>query len=169
MPSTVRTAILALGNPDRGDDGFSSLLLQLLDDNYQLPSGVELFQAENRPLATLTQPEDYDWLIILDTCLTKVVDPDLQLIDPYPVQTHSPGEQPLSSHQLDARSWLALLQLQHKLPPRVSILAARGKTFQLGASPSPLMRQQLEPACDMLLALLRQAGLHPVSREATDA
>ena len=40
----------------------------MLDDNYQLPSGVELFQAENRPLATLTQPEDYDWLIIGTGC-----------------------------------------------------------------------------------------------------
>jgi hydrogenase maturation protease len=128
--------ILAVGNPDRGDDGVGPYVLAGLAG--RIP-GVELLQADGEVSSLLAIFEQSSTLILIDAADARtagMAPGDILRLTADDPRLARSGLR-ASSHALGVAEAIALARTLGLLPARLSIIAIAGACFAPGAALSP--------------------------------
>lgn len=152
----TEVVLLALGHPDRSDDGFGERLLQCLEDNYQLPLNLRCLHAGHLPLAQYERIAGCAWLVLLDAVKTDTPQSGVIVVDPLPAMD---TEQTIAVHQMGALQLLQLLEVLGDQPSRTSLVGAPFGSLAWGNGLSRALEARVPEACQALVKLLRCGGV----------
>ncbi|MFC6671453.1 hypothetical protein [Marinobacterium aestuariivivens] len=68
----AEVVLLALGHPDRSDDGFGECLLRRFEADYRLPPPLLCLYGGNRPMAHYDRIAGCRWLVLLDAVRSDI-------------------------------------------------------------------------------------------------
>ena len=148
------TLVLGVGNDLRGDDAAGPLVARTL--------AWQLERAGNRSWRVMVvhglTPELIDDLAAVDRVYFVDASADLDLVNPrWFVHGAGPREQrPLLGHALDAAGLLAWCEAVHGRTPSAATLALPARSFELGASLTPIAAAGVEWAIVELERLAQQ-------------
>lgn len=153
MSHTALVAILACGNPSRGDDGLAPLLLDRLQAWIAGQAGAERFELIN----------DFQWQIenALDLAgrqLVLFIDAGYRTPAPFVFRRlcASATRQPVT-HALSPEAVLAVLaRISDQPPPPAFVLCVAGDNFDLGEAIGATARRHAESAFAALQDCCRQ-------------
>jgi len=148
--------LLALGHPDRTDDGFGERLLRHFSARYSLPAHVRCLYAGHLPLAHYERIAGCAWLVLLDTVQTDSTAPPVIIADPLPALNST---QAVAVHQMGAVQLLALLDALGDQPARISLVGAPFESLEWGNGLSRALEQRVPEASQALADLLRAGGV----------
>lgn len=147
----MRTVIVGVGNPDRGDDAVGWRVVELLEGS------VESCVSAGEPAALVEAFRDHDRVVIVDASLTGATPGTIAVGQPG--AGASPGA--TSSHGLGVEAAIELGRALDVLPAELTIVAVEGRCFDHGSPLSP----EVESAAQEVATALRTGSL-PVSSNA---
>lgn len=152
---TARTAVIGLGNPLMGDDGFGLVALARLRDAWML-DGVELTDGGTWGMSLLPIVEDADRLVLLDAIAAGAPPGDLVVLerDRLPVYLN----RKLSPHQVDMRDVLAAAEWRGKLPAETVAIGAQPLDLEMHIGLSPVLELAVERAVGAVIERLELWG-----------
>lgn len=153
----VEGIVIALGNPDRGDDGAGPALLARL--RAAPPVGAALVDAGGDPLALLDLWSGRPWAVVLDVAVSGAPAGTAHRIEA------GAGALPkdlgrCSTHGFGIGEAVELARSLGRMPGRLIVHALEGARFDRGAGLSPAVRAALpaaEAALRREIAALAQA------------
>jgi hydrogenase maturation protease len=145
--SPERIAVIGLGNPIMGDDGFGLAVLARLRDEWSFGPHVELVDGGTWGLSLLPVLEAADHVLLLDAIRIGVKPGAVVLLRNEEVPRRLSTK--LSPHQIDVREILAIAELRGSLPRELIALGAEPGAVDLRDGLSP----ELETAVDVVVAL----------------
>jgi hydrogenase maturation protease len=148
--------LLALGHPDRTDDGFGERLLRYFAAQYALPVNVRCLYAGHLPLAHYERIAGCAWLVLLDAVQTDDRNHPVIIADPLPALNSS---EVIAVHQMGAVQLLALLDALDDQPARISLVGASFESLEWGNGLSRALEQRVPQASRALADLLRSGGV----------
>lgn len=135
--------VIALGHPDRGDDGVGPALLSRLQG--RVPAEVVLQHAVGDALALLDLWGGAAWAIVLDAARSGAQAGTLHRVEPADgVLPNGLGR--VSTHGFGLQEALALGATLGRMPGRLVIYAVEGAAFGAGAGLSPPVAAALDGA-----------------------
>jgi len=157
---TEKILILGIGNILWADEGFGVRVVQALERAYQFPASVSLVDGGTQGLALIPHVQATDILVIIDAV-------DFNLAPGSLVQLHGEevpaylGANKMSLHQISFQEVLALSQLLGKSPKQIALFGVQPEVLEdYGGSLSPVVKGQMQPAMDQILAYLAGLGIH---------
>jgi hydrogenase maturation protease len=149
---TGRRAVIAVGNPDRGDDAVGRVVAERL--RSRLPDDVEILQCDSDVTVLLERLEEADAVFLIDAAATVEMQPGTihrfdALDGPLPVALF-----PLSTHGFSLSDAVELARAMNCLPPACVIYAVEGATFETGRSLSPAVAVAAREVTEQILAEL---------------
>lgn len=148
--------LLALGNPERGDDAFGERLLEAFEARYRLPDNVHGLHGGINPLAQYVRIAGCAWLVLLDAVRSDDQPTGVVLVDPLPAPAQKPS---MAVHQLGATELLQLMDILDERPTRVSLVGAGLDSLDWGEGLGEALARCLPEACDALAGLLHAGGI----------
>ena len=143
--------VVAIGNPDRGDDGFGPAVAQRL--RGRVPSTVRVLECSGDVLALI---EDWDGIpsVIVVDAMAPISDPGqvhrFNLTDsPLPI-----GFAPPSSHTFGVAETVELARSLGRLPKFLAAYLVEGECFKTGAPLSPVVAGAVEEVAERLVVEL---------------
>ena len=141
--------VVAIGNPDRGDDGFGPAVAQRL--RGRVPSTVRVLECSGDVLALI---EDWDGIpsVIVVDAMAPISDPGqvhrFNLTDsPLPI-----GFAPSSSHALGVTETVELARSLGRLPRYLVAYLVEGEQFGTGAPLSLAVAEAVEDVADRIVS-----------------
>jgi hydrogenase maturation protease len=123
--------VIAIGNPDRGDDRIGALVAARLAG--RLPAGVALVERRGDLLALLDDWSACDAVICVDAAAAMGEPGRIHRFDGS-AEALPHDLSPPSSHAFGLAEALALAQVLGSAPPIVIIYAIEGRSFETGAA-----------------------------------
>ncbi|UTW11624.1 hydrogenase maturation protease [Marinobacterium rhizophilum] len=148
--------LLALGHPERTDDGFGERLLRYFETRYRLPADIRCLYAGHLPLAHYERIAGCAWLVLLDTLHSDTPGHSVVVADPLPALDTEPA---IAVHQMGAVQLLQLLEVLGDQPARISLVGAPFASLAWGNGLSRALEARLPQACQALVDLLRSGGV----------
>jgi hydrogenase maturation protease len=143
--------VVAIGNSDRGDDGFGPSVASEL--RGKAPSGVRILERSGDVLALIEDWSSSPSVIIVDA-MTSITKPGrVHRLD----LTHSPlpiGFSPRSSHAFGVAETVELARSLGRLPPCLLAYVAEGERFETGTRLSPAVAAAVEDVAERVLGEL---------------
>jgi hydrogenase maturation protease len=158
-----RTAVLGLGNPLMGDDGFGLAALARLRDEWTL-EGVELADGGTWGMSLLPIIEDAQRVILLDAIAAGAQPGAVVVLERDRLPMYLTRK--LSPHQVDMRDVLAVAEWRGTLPAETVAIGVQPSLVELGVELSPVVAQAMEAVIDTVIARLTQWGHHCEPRAA---
>jgi len=144
------------------DEGLGIRALELLQQRYEIPPGVELLDGGTTGMGLLDDLSRREKVLVLDACQTG--DPPGTLVrlagDDVPVYF---GMR-ISPHQLGLSEVLATLELSGEQPAEVAVLGLVPKSLEMRLELSELINQELETLVDAAVRELARMGYRPVPK-----
>lgn len=156
------SAVIGLGNPLMGDDGFGLVALARLRDEWTL-EGVELADGGTWGMSLLPLIEDAERLVLLDAIAAGATPGEVVVLerDRLPIYL----TRKLSPHQVDLRDVLAVAEWRGKLPSETVAIGVQPQSVQMGLELSPAVDRAVETAVGVVIARLVQWGHRCEPRE----
>jgi hydrogenase maturation protease len=156
------SAVIGLGNPLMGDDGFGLVALARLRDEWTL-EGVELADGGTWGLSLLPLVEDAERLVLLDAIAAGVSPGEVVVLerDRLPIYL----SRKLSPHQVDMRDVLAVAEWRGKLPAETVAIGVQPQLVEMGLGLSPAVDRAVETAVGLVIERLLQWGHRCEPRE----
>ncbi|MCP8690345.1 hydrogenase maturation protease [Marinobacterium sedimentorum] len=148
--------LLALGHPDRTDDGFGERLLRRFETDYRRPPGLLSLYAGHLPMSHYERIAGCAWLVLLDAVQTDSPTSDIIVADPLPALDAEPA---IAVHQMGAVQLLQLLEVLGDRPARISLVGAGFASLDWGNGLSGALEARLPQASRALAHLLRSGGV----------
>jgi hydrogenase maturation protease len=154
--SNGRAAVIGLGNPLMGDDGFGLAVLEHLRETWLMPDDVELVDGGTWGMTLLPVIEDAECVILIDAI-------DMGWSPGTPVELER-DEIPmlfshkLSPHQVDMRETLAAAELRGKLPLRVAAIGVQPAVVALGTDLSSCCASKVAMVAELVAVRLHRWG-----------
>lgn len=145
-----RVMVLAVGNPDRGDDGIGPHVAARLDG--LLPAGVDLLICTGDLLSVMERWDGLDALVAVDAAASMGEPGRVHRLEPE--RDALPAAPATSSHALGLAEALALATALGSAPGRTVVFAIEGAGFEVGAPLSPGVAAAAEAAASAVLAEL---------------
>jgi hydrogenase maturation protease len=117
--------VLAYGNPQRGDHGIGPFVGKKLRRHFGNDDTVGICTLPQLDMALVTEVQDADYLIFVDTCRTGKRNRHLQ----WSVVEPELNGWAVGSHHLAPRVFLGLLQLLYERRPMAWLVAVPGYRF----------------------------------------
>ena len=143
--------VVAIGNPDRGDDGFGSAVARRL--RGRVPSKVRILERSGDALALI---EDWDGIpsVIVIDAMAPISEPgQVHRFDftdsPLPI-----GFAPSSSHALGVAETVELARSLGRLPQCLLAYLVEGEQFETGVPLSPVIAAAVADVAERVLAEL---------------
>jgi hydrogenase maturation protease len=156
------SAVIGLGNPLMGDDGFGLVALARLREEWTL-EGVELADGGTWGMSLLPLIEDSDRVVLLDAIAAGAAPGEVVVLerDRLPIYL----TRKLSPHQIDLRDVLATAEWRGKLPVETVAIGVQPLSVEMGLELSPEVDRAVEAAVGVVIARLEQWGHHCSPRE----
>lgn len=156
------SAVIGLGNPLMGDDGFGLVALARLRDDWTL-EGVELADGGTWGMSLLPLIEDSDRLVLLDAIAAGATPGTVVVLerDRLPIYL----KRKLSPHQVDLSDVLAVAEWRGKLPAETVAIGVEPESVQMGLELSPAVDRAVDTAVGVVIARLMQWGHRCSPRE----
>ncbi|MEO7647230.1 MAG: HyaD/HybD family hydrogenase maturation endopeptidase [Gemmatimonadaceae bacterium] len=156
------SAVIGLGNPLMGDDGFGLVALARLRDDWTL-EGVELADGGTWGMSLLPLIEDSDRLVLLDAIAAGATPGAVVVLerDRLPIYL----KRKLSPHQVDLSDVLAVAEWRGKLPAETVAIGVEPESVQMGLELSPAVDRAVDTAVGVVIARLMQWGHRCSPRE----
>lgn len=156
------SAVIGLGNPLMGDDGFGLVALARLRDEWTL-EGVELVDGGTWGMSLLPLIEDSDRVVLLDAIAAGARPGEIVVLerDRLPIYL----TRKLSPHQVDLRDVLAAAEWRGKLPTETVAIGVDPQSVQLGLELSPEVDRAVDTAVGVVIARLVRWGHRCLPRE----
>ena len=153
------SAVIGLGNPLMGDDGFGLVALARLRE-WDL-DGVELADGGTWGMSLLPLVEDSDRLLLLDAITAGAQPGDVVVLerDRLPIYL----QRKLSPHQVDLSDVLAAAEWRGKLPAETVAIGVEPLSVELRYNLSPEVDGAVDAAVEAVIARLERWG-HRCSR-----
>lgn len=138
-----RIAVIGLGNPLMGDDGFGLAALARLQEQWMLDPRVDIVDGGTWGLNLLPVLEAHDSVLLLDAIRAGQAPGTVVMLGGEEVPRRLSTK--LSPHQIDLREILALAELRGALPQRLVAIGVEPAMVDLEAALSPAAEKALEP------------------------
>jgi hydrogenase maturation protease len=143
--------VAAIGNPDRGDDGFASAVARRLRGH--LRSGVCILERNGDALALIEDWNGIPYVILIDAAAPVAKPGRVHRLD----LTDSPlptGFAPRSTHTFGVAETIELARSLGRLPERLVAYLVEGEQFATGAPLSPAVADAVEDVAQRIVAEL---------------
>ncbi|MGO9359526.1 MAG: hydrogenase maturation protease [Xanthobacteraceae bacterium] len=152
-----KVLVVAVGNPDRADDGIGALVATKLAG--QLPSDVALIARSGNMLSLIEDWAGFDAVVCIDAAAPMGVPGRIHRIDA------GAGELPhdaslASSHAFGLAEVIALAAALRSLPAAVIVYAVEGASFDGGAAMTPEVTVAVAEAADRVVAEVGRLRRH---------
>jgi hydrogenase maturation protease len=156
------SAVIGLGNPLMGDDGFGLVALERLREEWTL-DGVELVDGGTWGMSLLPLIEDSDRVVLLDAIAAGARPGEIVVLerDRLPIYL----TRKLSPHQVDLRDVLAAAEWRGKLPAETVAIGVEPQSVQMGLELSPEVGRAVDAVVGVVIARLVQWGHRCERRE----
>jgi hydrogenase maturation protease len=148
--------VLGMGNLLLEDEGLGIRALELLQQRYVIPPGIDLLDGGTTGMGLLDDISGRDHVLVLDACQTG--DPPGTLVrlagDEVPVYF---GMR-ISPHQLGLSDVLATLELSGEKPAEVVVLGLVPQSLEMRLELSDLVEEKLESLVEAAVAELQRLG-----------
>lgn len=158
-------AVIGLGNPLMGDDGFGLVALARLRDEWTL-DGVELADGGTWGMSLLPLIEDADRVVLLDAIASGADPGDVVVLERERLPIYLTRK--LSPHQVDMRDVLATAEWRGKLPAETVAIGVEPSVVKMGLELSPEVEKAVDAAIWVVIARLIQWGHRCMPRETTE-
>jgi hydrogenase maturation protease len=149
------TAVIGLGNPLMGDDGFGLAALAILRDEWTL-EGVELADGGTWGLSLLPILEDAQRVILIDAIAAGAQPGEIVVLERERLPIYLTRK--LSPHQVDMRDVLALAEWRGTLPAETVAIGVQPREVELGVALSPDAVNALRPVVAAVVERLKRWG-----------
>ncbi len=160
------TAVIGLGNPLMGDDGFGLAVLARLRDEWTL-EGVELADGGTWGLSLLPILEDADRVVLLDAIDAGAEPGQVVVLERERLPVYLTRK--LSPHQVDMRDVLALAAWRGTLPAETVAIGVQPLVVELSCERSPVVAGAVDEVVALLVARLEQWGHRCAPRAAVSS
>ena len=127
----TKVRIVGFGNSDRGDDATGLLVARRLRE-----LAVEA-EESNDPLSLIESWDAADEVIIIDALVSGANPGTIQLWEVGTDRLSGLAGRETSTHGLGVTQAIELARTLNRLPRRISIYGIEGRSFEIGAPPSP--------------------------------
>lgn len=148
------SAVIGLGNPLMGDDGFGLVALARLRE-WDL-DGVELADGGTWGMSLLPLVEDADRLLLLDAIKAGSQPGDVVVLERERLPIYL--QRKLSPHQVDLSDVLAAAEWRGRLPAETVAIGVEPLSVELRYNLSPEVDRAVDAAVDAVIARLEQWG-----------
>ncbi len=164
-PSGVLVA--AIGNPDRGDDGFGPAVAMRL--RGRVPAGVRIIERRGDVLALIEEWNGFSAVIVVDAAAPIGRPGRVHRLDlasrPFPA-----GFARSSTHAFGAAEAVELARSLNRLPRHLVTYLVEGERFAVGASLSPAVAEAVDTVVERILVeLCRMTAPHQAEGAAEHA
>lgn len=156
------SAVIGLGNPLMGDDGFGLVALERLRDEWVL-DGVELVDGGTWGMSLLPLIEDSDRVVLLDAIAAGARPGDVVVLERERLPIYLTRK--LSPHQIDMRDVLATAEWRGKLPAETVAIGVQPLSVEMRLDLSPEVDGAVEAVVAIVIARLEQWGHRCSPRE----
>lgn len=156
------SAVIGLGNPLMGDDGFGLVALARLRDEWTL-EGVELADGGTWGMSLLPLIEDSDRVVLLDAIAVGANPGEIVVLerDRLPIYL----TRKLSPHQVDLSDVLAAAEWRGKLPLETVAIGVEPQSVEMRLELSAVVAHAVEEAVGVVIGRLVQWGHRCSPRE----
>ena len=149
------SAVIGLGSPLMGDDGFGLAALARLQEEWVL-EGVELVDGGTWGMSLLPVIETSDRVLLLDAISAGLAPGEIVVLerDRLPIYL----TRKLSPHQVDVRDVLAVAELRGTLPRETVAIGVEPKSVAMGLELTPEVESAIDRAVEVVVERLRQWG-----------
>lgn len=149
------TAVIGLGSPLMGDDGFGLAVLAQLRDEWTL-DGVELADGGTWGLSLLPLLEDAQRVVLLDAIEAGAAPGEVVVLERERLPIYLTRK--LSPHQVDMRDVLALAAWRGTLPAETVAIGVQPLVVELRCELSPVVASAIDDVILLLVARLVEWG-----------
>lgn len=149
------SAVIGLGSPIMGDDGFGLAALARLRDEWVL-NGVELVDGGTWGMSLLPVIESSEHVVLLDAINAGAAPGDLVVLerDRLPIYL----TRKLSPHQVDMRDVLAVAELRGTLPRETVAIGVEPGSVTMGVELTPQVDDAIDKVVEAIIDRLRRWG-----------
>ncbi|BCS52221.1 HyaD/HybD family hydrogenase maturation endopeptidase [Geobacter sp. SVR] len=153
----MKTLIFGAGNLLLSDEGFGVHFVKYLQDNYQFPEDVELYDGGTLGIMVTHWLEEADQVYLVDVVEAKGEPGDIYR---YEKDDFMLGRLPvkLSPHQIGIQEVLALSEIRGRCPEQVTLLGAIPASYEAGVELSPVLAEKLPGLAELVVGELRESG-----------
>ena len=144
-----KVLVIGLGNPERGDDGIGT---NVIDDLVgTLPPDVALLARRGDLLSLIEDWAGFDAVVCIDAAAPLGIPGRICRIDLNSAELPR-GVAPNSSHALGLSEVFELARVLHVAPPQLIVYAVEGGSFEGGAPMTPAVAGAVRVVADRVIA-----------------
>jgi hydrogenase maturation protease len=163
---TQKALILGIGNILWADEGFGVRVVQAMQQFYEFPASVSLLDGGTQGLGLIPYVQEADILVIIDAVDFNLAPGTLAELRDHEVPAYL-GAKKMSLHQISFQEVLALSQLLGNSPERLFLVGVQPETLEdYGGSLSRLVKAQMQPAIERIIAYLAELDIHVPPKQA---
>jgi hydrogenase maturation protease len=154
----MKTLIFGAGNLLLSDEGFGVHAIRYLEENYQMPEEVELYDGGTLGIMVTHKLEEAGRVYVLDVVDTAGEPGDLFrfekddiMLDRLPLK--------MSPHQIGIQEVLFLAEMRGTCPEQVSLIGVIPRSLEAGCELTPLLQMKVAEVARLLVDELEAAGV----------
>lgn len=147
--ASPRIVVVGVGNPDAGDDAAGPLVARAVAS--RVPAGVRVLEVHGDVTSIMSAWEGADVVVVVDAVVSGAPVGTVRSIDAW---RSSVPRQPASTHGFGVPEAIELARALGTLPPRLTVVAVEGASFEIGAGLSEGVAGGVEEAAARVLAAI---------------
>lgn len=147
----MSTLILGVGNLLLKDEGVGIHVIQALEKEDNLPSGVHLMDGGTGGFHLVSWLEKYDRIIMVDATLDKNPPGTVRLIKPKYASDFPPL---MSAHEIGLRDMMSIMELTESMPEIDLIVVTVEDISEVGMDLSPDVKKSIPEVISLIKTLL---------------
>jgi len=153
----MKTLIFGAGNLILSDEGFGVHCINYLEEHYDFPEEVELFDGGTLGIMVTHKIEEADRVYIVDTVETAGAPGEVFRFEKEDIMLNRLPVK-LSPHQIGIQEMLFISEMRGGCPPRISLLGVIPETLDAGNELSATVGERLPLVARLLVDELKEMG-----------
>lgn len=165
MQQPASVLLLGIGNVLWADEGFGVRVVEVLQQDYELPDHVVAMDGGTQGIYLIQHVQAADILVVFDAIDYGLPPATLKVIEGEAVPKFL-GAKKMSLHQTGFQEVLAMAEMLGDYPGHLLLIGVQPVELEdYGGSLRPEVRAQIAPAIDIALEYLQRFGIHLTPRQ----